>query len=396
MVTNTGVQHSDPDSLIRPVFSASRFRPAISSQTLRSIAMNIAIRLSALVLSSTFVLLAGCGGSSSPGSASGGSGSGGSGSSGQLASGGATSLYVIQSTSTGTADSILQFSASSTGNVSPTATLSPPTAMTVDAVATDSSGQIYVGGSIASQAEILVYPAGSTGSAPPSRTIIQIASVGIVPTAMTVDSSGLIYVTGPPIGGTDNGIAIFSASANGSSTPVRLIQGSLAQLSGPTDIAVDASGNVYVTESVQSGNTTTGLITIFPPTANGNVAPTRTISNSAIFAGIALDASGNIFTIEDTITNTSTSAAIAEFSNSASGAATATKTISGTSTGLTLGGGLSRDAVGNLYLVNLTPSGTSSTFSVLGFGPNAQGNVAPGISLASTALTDADPQIAIK
>jgi hypothetical protein len=359
--------------------------------------MNIASRLSALVLSSTLVLIAGCGGSSSPGSSNSGSGSGGSGSS-TLASGGATSIYVDQITTTGTADSILQFSTSSTGNVSPAATLSPPTAMYVDAVATDSSGQIYVAGSVGAsysvQEEILVYPAGSTGSATPSRTIIENSATAVLPYALAVDAAGLIYVTG--FGPSGSVIAIYSASANGNSTAVRFIQGTLTQLVNPSDIAVDASANVYVTNAVGSGNLSTGLITIFAPTANGNVAPTRTISSSAVFQGIAVDSSGNIFTVEDTLTGTSPTTAIAEFSNTASGAATPTKTISGAATALVVGAGLSRDGVGNLYLVNGTPSGTSGTFNVLGFGPNAQGNVAPGLNFVSTAWTSTDGQIALK
>jgi hypothetical protein len=358
--------------------------------------MNIASRLSALVLSSTFVLLAGCGSSSPSNSSNTGSGSGGL---GQLATGGATSVYVIQnSTTVGAQNFILQFNASSNGTVSPAATLSPPSTMKVDSVATDSSGQIYVGGFVGSQAEILVYASGATGSATPLRTILESASSSVIPAAITVDSAGLIYVAGPGTSSA-NSIAVFSAAANGLSTPIRLIQGApqLSSMSDINGIAVDASGNLYVATNVGTITTDTGLIAIFAAGATGNVAPTRTITSSAFFTGIATDASGNIYAAEDTATSTSSTAAIVEFSSGASGAATPSKTISGTATALTFGGGLSRDSAGNIYIMNVANLTTNTpTYNVLGFGPNALGNVAPGANFASSTWTYAGGQIALK
>jgi hypothetical protein len=310
---------------------------------------------------------------------------------GQLASGGATSVYVAQGSTT--SDSILQFSATASGSVSPSATLLAPTSLQVFAVAVDSSGQIYVAGQLSQTGpfEILVYPAGSAGSATPTRTITQ--TFFGAPSAMIVSSSGLLYVTGY-----SSAIAVYSSTASGSAAPMALIQGSATQLGVEYDIAVDPSGNIYVTN-----DTAAGTISVFAAGANGNVAPIRTITpaSSSTFAGIAFDSSGNLYAVENQTPASGafpSVASIVEFAPGATGAATPTKTI--TASALTDCGGLTRDSVGNLYLVDATFSGVSPNVSivtsVLGFGPNASGAVTPGINLTSSAWTLGGGEIAVK
>jgi hypothetical protein len=355
--------------------------------------MTSVTRLPVLALA---ILLAGCG-SSNSNSNSGGN-SGGTAPSGQLASGGATTGYVIQG---GTSYSILEFSATATGSVSPTATLLLPSSFEATAVAVDSSGQTYVGGQLliyvagqlspASPIEILVYPAGATGAATPTRTIIQ--NLCCIPIAMTVDSSGSLYVAG------SGAVAVYPSTANGSATPTALIQGSATGLNSDNDIAVDSSGNIYVTNYFPQYY----IITVFAAGATGNVAPVRTITlpSSSIVTGLAVDSSGDLYTIENQLPTNgpfSTGASIVEFAPGASGAATPIKTI--TASALTDGFGLSRDSAGNLYLVNETATGVfpnvSVVDSVLGFGPTASGTVTPGINLTSTAWNLAGGQMAIK
>ncbi len=342
--------------------------------------MKLAIHLFGFTVP-VLLLLAGCGSSPSSGIGSG----------TPLTSGGATSIYVIQNTSTGTNNSILQFPASSNGTVSPSSTLLPPAAMNVGALATDSSGQIYVAGTISGQYEVLVYAAGASGSATPLRTIIENAANVVIPNSLAVDSAGAVYVLGP------SSLGVFAANANGTSSPIRLIQGALTQLNSPNEVTVDGTGNIYVTA---------GAILIFASGATGNVAPTRVITTAipfSTFTGIAVDSASNIYMTENTsIVNPltggiSTAATLVEFSSGASGAATPTKSVSGSATGLTLAGGLSRDNAGNIYILNVfIPTTGSATFNVLGFSPNATGNVGPGINFNSSAWTDPGEQIALK
>jgi hypothetical protein len=332
---------------------------------------------SALVVSSLAMLLAGCGGSSSPGSGS-------SVPTATLASGGAKTVYVVEYLNT-----VLEFPLTTSGAILTSGSITPPSSMTqVSAVGTDSTGQIYVGGyTVVSGAyEICVYAAGSSSSASPSRTITE---SNVLPTSMAIDSAGLLYVTGP----TASTIAVYAAGATGAATPVSLIAGAATQLVAPEAIALDSSKNIYVTNFAASGQTST--IEVFAAGANGNVAPMRTISPSgdlSYFYGVAVDGSGDVFASAGFdnaagILNPS----IVEFGPSATGAATPSKVI--TSAYLSyFGGDISVDSVGNLYLVNGTSVGGTS---LLGFGPSATGNVLPGVEFISGAWTAGGTQIAV-
>ena len=322
--------------------------------------------VSAVFVSLLAVLPAGCGSSSSPSSQGGGT-------SAPLASGGALTIYVLEDPiAVGLPAEVLEFPANSTGTVPPTAILYPPAAMTVaTAVATDSSGQIYVGGSTATAGsyEISVYPAGSAGAATPTRTIME---TSVQPTGMAIDSTGLLYVTGP----TAN-VSVFAATASGAATPVNTIAGALTQLTNPNAIAVDAAKNIYVTNVSK----TTGTILVFASGATGNVAPGRVISpgaNLSFFYGVALDASGNVYATAGQDNGVSiNSPAIVEYAGGVVGSATAMKTI--TSSGaLTNGLDIAVDGKGNMYVVN-GPGATQ--LSVLGYGPSATGSAAPAVEL---------------
>jgi hypothetical protein len=352
--------------------------------------------LGAMVWSLT--ILTGCG--SAGGTANGG---GGGTATGALASGGASTFYAVQGQSEGpnVGVKILLFKTTDGSGAVPTATLLPPAEMLVDSVTTDSKGQIYVAGALPDGFDegVLVYAAGATGAATPVRTIDLGADSEetITATAMTVDTSGQIYLTGY----TGN-VAVISATANGTTTPTRLItlEGSNAGLG----IAVDSKGNTYVAYQDQSGSSEAGAIEVFGPSATGSATPIQQISSEDVLFGVALDASGNIYSVADTATASSsgavsTTAKIVEYAADASGAATPMKTISGSSTGLTFGYSPAIDSVGNLYLINLVYSGTEDdltyTASALGFGPNASGNVAPGMDVSSSSLTYPGNQLAL-
>jgi len=339
------------------------------------------------------VALVGCGSS----------GSGGSGGGVTQPSGGAKDVYVITTGDNGLNGSVLEFAAGSQGSIAPKTTLTLPQSFEPFSVATDSSGQIYVGGFATPTLEILVYPAGSTGSITPTRTIITGESTDaqlIIPDSMTIDASGLLYVVGR--GGN---VAVYSATANETAPPVQLITSGV--LTGPVGIAVDGTGNMYVSNEVPTEDSSTGTIYVFAPGATGDATPTRTITSANVFFGIAVDTSGNIYTTENAYTVDgsgdieATTAQIDEFGPSASGAATPTKTIAISSGGqpITIAAGLRIDSAGDLFTAaqtatNATGNATLLT-QVVEFGPAATGSATPVASFSSTSWVYPSEEIAI-
>ena len=351
------------------------------------------------VLALGLAALTGCGGINTGGSLFGGTPP----PTGALAAGGAKDIYAVQTNGDESNESVLGFSLSGTGNVTPTSTLLPPPSLVVGSVTTDSTGQIYVGGNLNPGYVILVYAAGASGAATPVRTITLDALGEFYPISMTVDASGKLYVAGGETEDTNGGVAVFAADANGAATPLQLITN--ADLLEPLSMAVDTTGQIYL-----SGLTETkGEILVFAAGATGTPTPIHTISAPASsstqvnsFWGLAVDSQGSLYAVLDTENVdssghlTSVSAEIQKYLAAEIGNAAPATTIGGSSTGLGFGAGLRLDSAGNLYVANETLSGTTSSYNLLGFGPSASGNVAPGLELSSSSLTAPAPEIAVQ
>ena len=326
----------------------------------------------------------GCGSSNSNSSGSTGNGSS------ITAAGAATYVYAIQNPSGGGTGEVLAFAAGANGSVAPAATLIAPTGMEIFAVATDAAGQIYVAGYLPNNglAVIEVYAAGASGAATPVRTIYTPSLY--TPTAMAIDAGGSLYTVDPD----DGDVYVYSSTASGAATPTRIISGSLTQLNESEGIAVDGSGDIYVASAIINGSNATGAVYVFSSTANGNVAPVRTITNAnGLFLGEGIDAGGNIYLSLDTITAPYTGA-IVRYGPGMSGAAAPVRTIAGTATGLTTAGGVSVDAVGNIYVANEAPNANGIGYTLEEFGSSANGNIVPAAVLSSTSWTNAPASIA--
>lgn len=128
----------------------------------------------------------------------------------------------------------------------------------------------------------------------PTTTVSCASGCMTHPTGMTLDGSGNLYVTDPD-SGVSPAIYEFTASqlacaappCNLSLAPTRTITGGLTKLVDPTDVNVDAAGNLYVVDAGSGPNTS--MLLIFAPGANGNIAPATAIALPAGTAtGIAL------------------------------------------------------------------------------------------------------------
>ncbi len=296
--------------------------------------------------------------------------------------------------------SVFVYSAGSNGNVPPIAAISGSNTglYYLVGIAVDSSGKIYVAddGTVLEMGSIgpsvSVYSAGSNGNAAPIATITG-SSTGLnYPTGIAAGSGGKIYVADHGTSWTGGTIApsVLVYPALGSSTgtldefPVAGINGTDTGLNGPTGIAVDSGGKIYVADYFATG------VFVYAAASNGNVTPIATLSGSNTGLngpeGIALDSSGKIYVTDgDSV-----------FVYPALGSSTGTlnefpiATISGSSTFLIGPHGIALDSTGGIYVANYGNNTIAPSVFVYPAGSN--GNVAPVRTISGLLTELAEPQ----
>lgn len=168
---------------------------------------------------------------------------------------------------------------------------------------TDSNGNLYdvqdlnLGNGLAEV--INVYNAGFTTSTPsrtinpnPNPNVNNISFNGI-----TIGASGDIYTTAIVFPGFIEEIAIFSTTAT--SAPTTVIAGQDTTLRGPTGIAVDSQGTIYVRDSTISPAVVTGpvanspqstpaIVDTFSFSASGDAAPVSSFTTTLTGRGNGL------------------------------------------------------------------------------------------------------------
>ena len=167
-------------------------------------------------------------------------------------------------------------------------------------IAVSSTGKIYVangGSGIGPDGNgyVTVYAAGSNGDVAPAA-VIGGSNTGLdQPVGIALDSSGKLFVanneTQPPCCGS---VTIYPAGSNGNVTPSVTIAGGNTGLYFPSGIALDASGNIYVTNDWGDLDGI-GFITVYPARSKDNAAPSATITAVSDPCSIALDSAGDIY-----------------------------------------------------------------------------------------------------
>ncbi len=241
----------------------------------------------------------------------------------------ASTLYVVSGATT---SQVLAYQSGATGTPAAKSFITLPSGTVAQYLALDPSANLYV----ATTTDVREYTVGASGTASPTRTLPLNATTTLanMPTGIAADASGNIYVSE-----SGTGVAVFSATATGSVAPTRFISGANTTLVDPFQLAVDGSGNLYVMNFIAAGNVD---IVEFAPTANGNVAPLRTLNVGVL--GFTINSAGSIYAV--------TTSGVDIFAPGASGTPTPTQTISSQATGeAVLTGGIGVDSQGNIYLV---------------------------------------------
>jgi hypothetical protein len=129
-------------------------------------------------------------------------------------------------------------------------------------------------------------PTASPLNIAPIATISGAASGIGAPTGIALDSSGNIYVSDQAstlCSPKCPAILIFPPGSNGAVAP-KAIDGSNTLLVSPTDVKVDKNNNIYVADEVSGA----GVIYVYPAGSAGNVAPTYTLKSPGAVIGLGL------------------------------------------------------------------------------------------------------------
>jgi hypothetical protein len=279
-------------------------------------------------------------------------------------------IYVANENSS----SVTIYSEKANGNVAPAGSLSGSNTELdePEGLAFDAANNLYVANcrSNGASGSVTVYSAGSWGNAAPTAEITGQPSGDQMkcPSDVALDAAGDIYVSGLM----SNSVSVYAPGANGDPTPIRYISGSNTKLNFPSYLHVTPKGRLYVANFIGKS------VNVYAPGANGDVAPAQLItgSDTGIYyaSAVTVDNKGRIY-VSSLPPASQTACCVTAYAKNANGDAVPIRTISGAQTGLTGADGIGLDSSDNIYVTQLPPS--NATPSVTVFKKGATGDVAP-------------------
>ncbi len=180
------------------------------------------------------------------------------------------------------------------GSPTPTVTLALQNAP--GGLAFDSSGDLWVAQREDGNNEIVEYSPGQlTTSGSPSPSVTLSGSGLTLPLEIRFDSSGNLWVDNACVGCSVTEFSVSQLAASGSPAPVTVLTPTGLE-GGPTDLAFDASGDLWVTVIAESGSSSS--VVEYTPgqlTGSANPAPTVALSESGEPTSLTFDSSGGLW-----------------------------------------------------------------------------------------------------
>jgi DNA-binding beta-propeller fold protein YncE len=212
-------------------------------------------------------------------------------------------------------------------------------------IAIDASGNVWVANYGSNNVTVL----NSSGAYLYGTFLNSTFPVGPEPYGIAIDSSGNVWVTNSgnttTVNTTTPGNTVTVLNSSGAYLYVTIAKSTFAVGNGPRGIVIDASGNVWVTNfsNTTTGNTTTpgNTVTELSP-SSGEVIGTITVGSNP--AGIAIDNSGNVW-VTNFGNSTTPGNTVTELSPSS-------REVIGTITVGSNPAGIAIDASGNVWVAN--------------------------------------------
>ena len=250
---------------------------------------------------------------------------------------------------------------------------------------------VYIANSYTS---IVGFPINTGGNIQPAKTISgpQTQLYGV--NYLAFDANGNLYATNsvPPFSPGTLNIVVFAPGSSGNVAPARMIEGPNTGFGGAQilqQMGFDSAGNLYVAEDIRNSTGIFAEVSIFPPNANGNVTPLRTIIAPCAYpTGLAVTPAGEVSIVcQPGDPQNPSPPEIVTFAAGATGSATPSRIIAGPNTQL--------NADNEMWLYNgilyVAANGPNNTpAAILGFPQNANGDVAPTVVIrgSSTQLSN--------